>query len=86
MKKIFNYLSAFAFMTTILFACKGNDAASGGDPKTVLIAFFESMAKKDLEGAAKLATKESKGTIDIIKKGMDMAESKKGDEKEERSC
>ena len=32
------------------------------------------MSKKDLDGAAKLATKDSKTTIDLMKKAMDAAE------------
>jgi hypothetical protein len=83
MKKILTVFAFTALVISLLSGCKSKDAASGGDPKTVLIAFFERMAKKDLEGAAKLATKDSKGTIDMMKKAMDMAESMKGKEKEE---
>ncbi len=83
MKKILSVFTLSALVLSLLTGCKGKDAASGGDPKTVLIAFFERMAKKDLDGAAKLATKDSKATIDMMKKAMDMAESMKGKEKEE---
>ena len=58
-------------VVAILFASCG---ASSDDPKTVLITFFERIAKKDLDGAAKLATADSKSTIDMLKKGIEMAE------------
>jgi len=43
----------------------------------VLVAFFEKLSKKDIEGATKLATKDSKATMDMMKKGLDMAEKMK---------
>lgn len=73
MKKLTIY---FVFATTLLLiiaGCKGKDKVAN-DPKAVVTAFFERMSKKDLEGAAKLATKDSKGTIDMMKKAMDAAE------------
>lgn len=72
MKKIFNVLFITTIVSGIFISCKGKDAVSGGDPKTVLLAFFDSMSKKDFEGAAKLATKESKSTMDMMKKAMDV--------------
>ncbi len=85
MKKLLSAFALAAVIISFLTGCKGKDAVSGGDPKTVLTAFFELMAKKDFDGAAKLATKESKGTMDMMKKAMDMGESMKdkmGDVKE----
>lgn len=75
MKKIaiaslFAGLFAFAFI-----GCKGKDAAM--DPKAVVTAFFEKMAQKDVDGAAKYCTKESKSTMEMMKKGMEMAEKMK---------
>lgn len=73
MKKLTIY---FVFASTLLLmiaGCKGKDKVAN-DPKAVVTAFFERMSKKDLEGAAKLATKDSKGTIDMMKKAMDAAE------------
>ncbi|HOZ67906.1 MAG TPA: DUF4878 domain-containing protein [Chitinophagaceae bacterium] len=70
MKKLNILLAAIALMTAIFTGCSG----SAGDPKSVLVAFFDKMSKKDLEGAAKLATKESKPTLDMMKKAMDMGE------------
>ncbi len=70
MKKLNILLAAIALMTAIFTGCSG----SAGDPKSVLVAFFDKMSKKDLEGAAKLASKESKPTLDMMKKAMDMGE------------
>ena len=73
MKKLTIY---FVFASTLLLmiaGCKGKDKTAN-DPKAVVTAFFERMSKKDLEGAARLATKDSKGTIDMMKKAMDAAE------------
>jgi DNA-directed RNA polymerase specialized sigma54-like protein len=58
---------------TLAVGCKGKDKVAD-DPKAVLTAFFERMSKKDMEGAAKLATKDSKGTLEMMKKAIDMGE------------
>ncbi len=61
-------------MTLFLFTgCKGKEKV-GNDPRSVMVAFFERMSKKDLDGAARLSTKDSKSTIDMMKKAMDAAE------------
>lgn len=70
MKKLNILLAAIAIMTAALTGCSG----SSGDPKSVLVAFFDKMSKKDLDGAAKLATKESKPTLDMMKKAIEMGE------------
>lgn len=62
-----------ATVLTLTVGCKGKDSVSN-DPRTVLITFFERMAKKDIDGASKLATKDSKGTMELMKKAMDAAE------------
>ena len=72
MKKITQSLLALAAIA-IVFASCGNKASSS-DPKVVLKEFFERLSKKDIDGAAKLATKDSKSTLDMMKKGLDMAE------------
>ena len=82
MKKVMNFIFAVAVTALIITGCKGKDGVAD-NPKAVLVAFFERMAKKDLEGAAKLATKDSKSTMDMMKKAMDMAEKMKGTEKTE---
>lgn len=77
-----NSILAVAVIALAIAGCKGKDGVAD-NPKAVLIAFFERMSKKDLEGAAKLATKDSKGTMDMMKKAMDMAEKMKGTQKED---
>ncbi|WP_018630851.1 DUF4878 domain-containing protein [Niabella aurantiaca] len=68
-KKITRLLPVALLLVAGLMSCQ-----SGNDPKTVLISFFKLLAQKDIDGAAKLATKDSKSTLDMIKKGMDMAQ------------
>lgn len=61
----------------LLTGCKGKDKAVAADPKSVITAFFEKMSKKDIDGATKLCTKESKTTMDLMKKGIEAAEKMK---------
>ncbi len=70
MKKLF---AAAIIASSVFFAGCGN---SGGDPKATLLAFFDAMGKKDIEGARKLATAESKSMIDMMEMGMKMADDK----------
>jgi Domain of unknown function (DUF4878) len=56
--------------------------AGGGDPKTVLIAFFDALSKKDIAGAKKLATKESESMIAMMEMGMNMAKDAKNEDME----
>jgi hypothetical protein len=69
-------LTAYLVITSLLFlaACKEKDKTVANDPRAVISAFFERMAKKDLDGAAKLATKESKPTLDMMKKAIEAGE------------
>ena len=75
MKKLLTTSLIAGTLAFLLTACKGKDKAAGGDPKTVLTAFFDKMAQKDIDGAAKLCTKDSKSTLDLMKKAFDAAES-----------
>ncbi len=71
MKKTTQLFLAIAAIAAITFTgCKGG--VNKSDPKAVLSAFFERLAKKDLDGAAKLATKDSKSTLDMMKKALEM--------------
>jgi hypothetical protein len=76
MKKIFSFLLLAIAMGSISTGC-GGGGMSNASPKEVLVAFFEKLAKKDIEGATKLATKDSKSTLEMMKKGLDMAEKMK---------
>ena len=63
----------------LLKSCTGG---AGSDPKTTLSAFFEALGKKDLDGARKLATADSKSMIDMIAMGMNMSKDKDSHEME----
>ena len=76
MKKIFSFFLLAITMGSISTGC-GGGGMSNASPKEVLVAFFEKLSKKDIEGATKLATKDSKATMDMMKKGLDMAEKMK---------
>jgi hypothetical protein len=76
MKKVLSSLVLIITAAVIIAGCKGS--ASNAGPKEVLAAFFEKLSKKDLDGAAKLATKDSKSALDMMKKGFEMAEKMKG--------
>lgn len=62
------------FPVALLLAAGIMSCQSGNDPKAVLVSFFKLLSQKDIDGAAKLATKDSRSTLDMIKKGMDMAQ------------
>ncbi len=70
MKKITQTLLAVAAIAMIIASC---GSKSGSDPKSVLTEFFKRMSEKDIDGATKLATKDRKATMDMMKKGLDMA-------------
>jgi hypothetical protein len=68
MKRIF-FLWAFTGFVFLLQGCGG----VGSNPKTTLNAFFDAMIKKDIPEVRKLTTSDSKGMIDMMEKGMQMA-------------
>jgi hypothetical protein len=76
MKKIFSFLLLAIAMGSISTGC-GGGGMSNASPKEVLVAFFEKLSKKDIEGATKLATKDSKSTMEMMKKGLEMADKMK---------
>lgn len=80
MKRTLQLFALFAVVAVFFAACSAKDS---DDPKVVLKTFFERLAKKDLDGAAQLATADSKSTLDMVKKGMDMAEQAKDSIKQE---
>ena len=85
MKKfISNYLVIAGAITLLLVGCKSKDSQVADDPKAVVMAFFERMSKKDIDGAAKLATKDSKATLDMMKKAIEAAE-KMGMDKDKKA-
>jgi hypothetical protein len=68
MKKIMFVLAILGGIV-LYTGCK----SSGGDPKKTLESFFDALAKKDIEGARKFATAESKSMLDMMEMGMKMA-------------
>ncbi|MCX6316661.1 MAG: DUF4878 domain-containing protein [Bacteroidetes bacterium] len=85
MKRIVSAIFMAAVAISLFTGCKGKDSVAN-DPKAVVIAFFEKMSKKDIDGASKLATKSSQSTMEMMKKVMTMGEEMKdkmgGKEKE----
>jgi hypothetical protein len=77
MKKLIQFLPVLATIALLATGCN-NDKASSSDPKVVLQEFMQRLSKKDIEGATKLATKDSKSTMDMMKKALDAE--KKSDE------
>ncbi len=73
MKKLI--LSICAALIIIAVGCKSGPSSS--DPKATLLAFFEAMSKKDIQGAKKYATKESESMFSMMEMGMKMAEKNK---------
>ena len=71
MKKLFLSMTAATFLLVALMGCKGG---SGSDPKSVAMAFMDEIKKKDFDGAAKYATKDSKSALEMMKSAMKMAE------------
>jgi hypothetical protein len=76
MKKMRMLLPLVAFLLIMSTSCN-NGGANSSDPKAVLMEFFKRMEKKDVDGAAKLTTKGSKSTMEMVKKGMEMGEKMK---------
>jgi len=82
MKNIMRCIASFAVVTLIVAGC---DKATSSDPKVVLTEFFDRMMKKDFEGAAKLATKESQSMFSMMKMGLEMADKYKGSKEEKEA-
>jgi Domain of unknown function (DUF4878) len=72
MKKNHGFLFVLSGLIIILSNC--NNPASNASPEEVLTAFFDKLSKRDLDGAAKLATRDSKSTLDMMKMGFEQAD------------
>lgn len=75
MKKI--AMGALVIISVLFAGCKG---AGSGDPKSVLMSFFDALSKKDIAAARKLATAESKSMLDMMEMAMKMGGDDKKDE------
>ncbi len=58
---------SLAFSLLIVAGCKTGDA---GDPKAVLVKFFDAIAKKDIQEAKKYITADSEGMMSLVEMGM----------------
>lgn len=65
MKKII--LSLATIITFSIIGCKGGE---GGNPRSVLMSFFDALGKKDINTAKKYATKDSEQMLGMIQVGM----------------
>ena len=75
--------SLLLFVAAAMLIVSCNNKGASSDPKAVLAEFMKRLSEKDIDGAAKLATKDSKAALDMMKKAIDMGEKMKGDSKEE---
>jgi Domain of unknown function (DUF4878) len=78
MKKMF---FAAAVITVAFFS---SCSPAGGDPKAVLNNFFEALSKKDIAGARKLATEDSKSMLDMMEMAMKMSKDSSGNNEFEK--
>lgn len=74
MKKIVLPFFFMLMATVVFYSCTSVDS---NDPKAVAQAFFKNLADEDLDGAAKYASKESKQTLDLMKKTIDQQKQSK---------
>lgn len=79
MKKLF--FAAAIICAAFITSCN----SAGADPKTTLVAFFDALSKKDIDGARKLATTDSKAMLDLIEMGMKMGNDNKDMEKYDKT-
>ncbi len=74
MRNIVNTIACGLVAAILLISCS---SVTSNDPNAVLQEFFEHLAKKDIDGASKYVTSDSKPTMQMMKKGLDMAEKMK---------
>lgn len=80
MKKII-LVTVIISMSVFFISC----STASSDPKATLVTFFESLSKKDIAGARKMATQDSKAMLDIMEMGLSQAKEEKGLEKFDKS-
>ncbi len=76
-------LSAFLFIICLSAGLASCSSVDKSDPKSVLKAFFDKLAKKDIDGAMELATQSSQTTLGLMKMAVNMAQDGKTDEKKD---
>lgn len=74
MRSLLKIIACALAAAVLLASCS---SVTSNDPNTALQEFFEQLAKKDIDGASKYVTADSKPTMQMMKKGLDMAEKMK---------
>ncbi len=68
-----------AFLTVSIIVISGCKTGDAGDPKEVLVKFFDAISKKDIEEAKKYTTKDSEGMMGMVQMGMQSMGDKEND-------
>lgn len=68
------YLSCLFFLVMLMVGVISCSSVDKSDPKSVLQAFFDKIAKKDMDGAMALATSESQVNLSLMKLAINMAQ------------
>lgn len=77
------YLSALLFMVCLSLGITSCSSVDKSDPKSVLQAFFDKLAKKDVDGAMELATQGSQTNLNLMKLAINMAQDGAPEEKKD---
>ena len=67
------FIGAALFTMLLLVSCSSSDTTNG-DPNVVLQDFFTHLSKKDIDGASKYVTSDSKMVLQMMEKGMALSE------------
>lgn len=65
-----------ALITLLFIIVAGCKTSGAGDPKLVLVKFFDAIAKKDIDEAKKHVTKDSEGMMGLVQMGMQSMDGK----------
>lgn len=68
MKKLLLSLTLISIIIIIIPSCTGS--SNSGNPKNTLLTFFELLSKKDIEGARKYATADSKSLLNLMETAL----------------
>lgn len=74
------YLSAFLFIICLSAGLASCSSVDKSNPKSVLQAFFDKLAEKDIDGAMALATQSSQTTLGLMKMAVNIAQDGKTSE------
>lgn len=71
MKHILKYIISILLVSNLVIAC---NTTTSNNPNEVLQSFFEDLSKRDIDGASKYVTANSRTTMQLMKKGLAEAE------------